>query len=224
MNSADLPPPEFWFYRVYSELTLALLHQVNNELTGVVFLAELIQEDVEAGVPSGDKFQDLHASIGKVIRLTKQAMDAHLPLPAEPGKPHHDFDELLKDGIPMLRLVFPKTITVRVEPPPPCLRGILIEKKDFQMVLAAVGLLLSPGSSRSHGELVIVGESSPPALVFHPGFPAFGRSAEAANHRESSPAFLALDHRLRHLGGGLEFFRNPAGHDALRLTLPTAPP
>jgi hypothetical protein len=223
MNSADLPPPEFWFYRVYSELTLALLHQVNNELTGVVFLTELIQEDMEAGAPAGDKFRDLHASVGKVIRLTQQTMDAHLPLPAEPGEPL-DFAELLQDGIPMLRLVLPKTITVRIDPAPACFPGIPIGKKDFQLVLAAVGLLLSPGSSRSPGELVIAVESTPAALVFHPGYPVPFLTAEATPRPEASPAFLAIDHRLRSLGGGLEVIRNPAGPDVLRLTLPATTP
>jgi hypothetical protein len=223
MNSADLPPPEFWFYRVYSELTLALLHQINNELTGVVFLTELIQEDVEASAPTGDKFRDLHASVGKVIRLTQQTRDALLPLPAETDEPL-DFAELLQDGIPMLRLVLPKTITVRIDPPPAYFPRIPIGKKDFQLVLAAVGLLLSPGSSRALGELVIAVESPPTALVFHPGYPVSFLATEAAPQPESSPAFLALDHRLRNLGGGLEVFQNPAGADALRLTLPPAPP
>ena len=222
MNSADLPPPEFWFYRVYSELTLALLHQVNNELTGVVFLTELIQEDMEAGASAGDKFRDLHASVGKVIRLTQQTMNAHLPLSEEAGEPL-DLAELLQDGIPMLRLVLPKTINARIDPPPAGFPRIPIGKKDFQLVLAAVGLLLSPGSSRSPGELVITVGSSPAVLLFHPDYAASCLAAEAAQS-ESSPAFLALDHRLRHLGGGLEVFRNPAGADAIRLTLPTVTP
>lgn len=220
MNSADLPPPEFWFYRVCSELTLALLHQVNNELTGVVFLTELIQEDMEAQAPAGDKFRDLHAAIGKVIRLTQQAMDTHLPLSEESGEPR-DLGELLQEGIPMLRLVLPKTITVRIETPPARFPAIPISKKDFQMVLAAVGLLLSPGSSRSHGELVLTVESSPPALVFRPGYHAFVLSSEPAGQPESHLAFLALDHRLRHLGGRLGVLRNPAGPDALSLSLAT---
>ena len=223
MNSADLPPPEFWFYRVCSELTLALLHQLNNELTGVVFLTELIQEDMETGVPAGDKFCDLHVAVGKVIRLTQQTMEAHLPLSAEADGPL-DFAELLQEGIPMLQLVLPKTITVRIDPPPACHPGIPIGKKDFQMVLAAVGLLLSPSSSRSHGELAIAVESAPAALVFRPGYPASFLAAEATPRPESSPAFLAIDHRLRSLGGGLDVYRNPAGPCALRLTLPAATP
>jgi hypothetical protein len=92
------------------------------------------------------------------------------------------------------------------------------------MVLAALGLLLSPGPSRSHGELVIAVESAPAALVFHPGYPVACLAADAAPWPEASPAFLAIAHRLRALGGGLEVFRNPAGPDVLRLTLPATTP
>jgi hypothetical protein len=204
MNSAALSPSEFWFYRVYSELTLSFLHQLNNELTGVVFLTELIQNDMESGTPAGDKFQDLHASIAKVIRLTQQTMDAHLPVPEEVWESPHDLGELLQEGIPMLRLVLSKAVAVRMDSPPAHFPRISIIQKDFRLVLAAVGLMFSPRSPGSRGELVITVESSPAAIIFHPSYLVADWTEGAVGHPESRSAFLALEHRLGRLGGRIE--------------------
>ena len=226
MHSADLPPPEFWFYRVYSELTLSLLHQVNNELTGVAFLSELIRDDVEAGTPPGDKFCDLQSSIEKVIRLTQQTIDAHLPIPLDVGESPNDLGDLLQEGLAMLRLVLPKTIAIRQETPPDCFPQIQITQKEFRLVLAAVGLLLGPRSPRTPGELVVTVETSPAAIVFHPNYPVPGLSADAPGPAGSSPAFLALEHRIARLGGRVELSKNPdkAIPEALRLVLETSNP
>ncbi|MEI6034851.1 MAG: hypothetical protein WCS65_11305 [Verrucomicrobiae bacterium] len=244
MNSINLPPPEFWFYRVYSELTLSLLHQVNNELTGVAFLAELIEDDVEGGVPAGEKFQDLRASIEKVIQLTKQTMDVHMPIELELGGSSHNLGDLLDEGISMLRLVLPKTVAVRIKPPPLSLPRATITKKDFLQVLAALGMLLAPPSSRAPGELVIEIEPSTGALLFFPSYPIVGLAAAAAsdpedgsptkNHKSQAPhagpgvptpslcdLFLAANHRVGKFGGKIELFQSsdePA-REGLRMAL-----
>jgi hypothetical protein len=225
MNSAALSPSEFWFYRVYSELTLSFLHQLNNELTGVVFLTELIQNDMESGTPAGDKFQDLHASIQKVIRLTQQTMDAHLPVPEDLDESPNDLGELLQEGIPMLGLVLPKTVAVRLDSPPARFPRISITQKDFRLVLAAVGLMLSPRSPRSHGELVITVDSSQAAVIFHPNYPVAGWAEGTAGHTESRCAFLALKHRLGRLGGRIELCQpaSEACPGGLRLVLADSP-
>ena len=226
MNSVDLSPPEFWFYRVYSELTLALLHQVNNELTGVAFLSELIRDDVETGTPPGDKFGDLQSSIEKVIRLTQQTIDAHLPVPSDLGESPNDLGELLKEGIPMLRLVLPKTIAIRLESNPASFPRISITQKDFCLLLAAVGLLLAPQSPRAQGELVISLESSPTSVTFRPNYEITGLQADATWRPESNPAFFALEYRVARLGGMIELFKTPtdARHGSFCLILDASAP
>ena len=227
MNSVALSPSEFWFYRVYSELTLSLLHQVNNELTGVSFLTELIQDDVEAGTPPGEKFSDLQSSVEKIIRLTQQTIEAHLPIPSDMSEPSTDLGVLIQDGVSMLRLVLPKTITIRIEPLPSCAPEIAIAQKDFGQLLAAIGLLLAPRSPRAPGELKIAFESSPCAAVFQPSYPLTSPQAEATSSQQSSPAFLALEHRVGRLGGKIELCNNPEREACaveLRLVLNEATP
>ena len=226
MNSVVLSPEEFWFYRVHSEVTLSLLHQVNNELTGVSFLTELIRDDVEEGTPPGDKFNDLQSSVEKVIRLTQQTIDAHLPIPSDVGDGTNDLGELLQEGVSMLRLVLPKTIAIRIESPPARFSQISLAQKDFGLLLAAVGVLLSPRSPRSPGELALAIESSPAAIIFRPNYLIAGSAADAALPLESSPAYLALEHRANRLGGRLELSKNPAETTpgALRLVLGASTP
>jgi len=223
MHSIDLSPPEFWFYRVYSELTLSMLHQINNELTGVVFLSELIRDDLASGAPVGDKPDNLSASVENVLRLTKQMMHVHLPVPLEMDESPRDLCELMQEGIPMLRLVLPKAIAVIMEPPPACFPRVSVTPKEFHLVLAAVGMLLSPCSARSIGKLIITAEPGPPALVFYPDYPADEWTEEADSRLESSAAFLALNHRLKRLGGSAGVCRNPdeARRGGLRLLFAT---
>ncbi len=223
MHSIDLPHPEFWFYRVYSELTLSILHQVNNELTGVVFLSELIRDDLAAGEPVGDKPDELNSSVENVLRLTKQMMHVHLPVSLELEESPRDLCELMQEGIPMLRLVLPKAIAVSMEPPAACFPRVSVAPQEFHLVLAAVGMLLSPRSTRSAGKLVITSEPCPPALVFYPDYPADEWTEEVASRLESSAAFLALNHRLKRLGGSAGVCRNPseARRGGLRLLFAT---
>ena len=226
MNSAVLSPAEFWFYRVYSELTLSLLHQVNNELTGVAFLTELIRDDVEAGTPPGDKFSDLQSSVEKVIRLTQQTIETHLPIPSDMGESASGLDDLVQEGIPLLRLVLPKTIAIHMEPPPSAPAKISIVQKEFELLLAAMGVLLAPRIPRAPGQLAITIESSPAAVLFRPNYPIVGSASEATFHLESSPAYLALAHRAVRLGAKIELCKNPAEAcpGALRLVFETAAP
>ncbi len=223
MNSADLPPAEFWFYRVYSELTLSLLHQVNNELTGVVFLTEMIQSDVEEGTFPEDKFPNLHSSIQKVIHLIQQAVDVHLPVPERLEESAHDLSRLLEAESSILRLILPKTITIRRDGQPDGSRQVLISKKDFQLVLAAAGMMLSPRVTRGPGELIITLESSPAAVSFHPSYLALGMPV-GDESEGSSPPLLALEHRIGRLGGKVELCRNSGTPGVLRIVPAQADP
>jgi len=226
MHSVDLLPPEYWFYRVYSELTLSMLHQVNNELTGATFLSELIQEDLATGEPLGEKPNDLNSSIEKVIQLTKQIMYVHLPASQELEESPRDLYELLQEGLPMLRLVLPRVIAISLDPPIDFFPHVSIVPKEFHLILAAVGMLLSPRSMCSGRKLVITAESKPPVLTFYPDYPADDWMAGNAAELESSTAFLALTHRLKRLGGSAGVYRNPDDSDrcGLRLFFSSEPP
>ena len=208
MNMPELPAEEYWFYRVCSELTLAFLHQVNNELTGVIFTVE----DIESGEIQNDalreKFRSLHESVQKVVRLIQETVEINLQ--GGDMLPHsYHVKALLEEELPMLRLLLAKTVTINLQESSFAHLETTLPKKEFSLLLAAAGLLLQPVNVRTTGEFQLdialsqvdsSSDTSPILISLTPNYPLLVELLPSENHI----GFAALKHRLQRFGGNLE--------------------
>lgn len=208
MNIPELPAEEYWFYRVCSELTLAFLHQVNNELTGVIFTVE----DLESGEIQDDalreKYHSLHESVQKVVHLIQETVEINLQ--GEDMLPHsYHVKDLLEEELPMLRLLLSKTVTINLQQGRVEHLETTLPKKEFSLLLAAAGLLFQPVNVRTTEEFQLdialspvdsCNDTSPILISFTPNYPLLIELLPSENHI----GFTALKHRLQRFGGNLE--------------------
>ena len=220
MITTALPPEEFWFYRVFSELTLSLLHKINNELTGVVFQVENLQELSQANAPISECAEDLGTSISHVLGLLRQSVALHRepeerPLGAVP------LSSLLTTSLPVLRLVLPKSIHL-VVPAPSSDPWIYLAEEDFVVLLAATALLLHPPGSHPSGEFHILPAFSRTGnATLHVSMSGAGFSTTALLQSQPAP-WGSLLHRLQRLGCSAHPPQH-AGEDYIALHFPTTP-
>lgn len=232
MNTPDLPQAEYWFYRVASELTIALLHQVNNELTGVIFTAEDIEQEVSESIDPKEKFSVLHGSVQKVIQLIQETVNVNVTQQEMLPNPRF-LPDLIRAEIPILRLLIPKSVGITFSEASGIQQDVLIPENELRILLAAVGLILRPAPSRSRNcEFSLRIETEPSsstdglvALRFTPDYLRRDSAAPTAEEEICKhPDLSALEHRLKRMGGTLDF---PVPHNrpdqlALRMFLPVA--
>lgn len=220
MITSPLPPQEYWFYRVFSELTLSILHKVNNELTGVVFQVENLQDLAESGEPIHDCASDLGTSLAQVLGLLRQSAALQRE-PEERPQGAIPLSSLLAMSAPVLRLVLPKSIHL-VIPSPSSDPWIYLTEEDFVILLAAAGMLLHPEGSHPLGEFQLLPSAGPGEYAtLHLAMEGPQFSTATLLEPSSTPC-LAFLHRLQRLGGQAEMPCAP-DRDFLTLHLPTTP-
>jgi hypothetical protein len=220
MITAPLPPEEYWLYRVFSELTLSLLHKVNNELTGVVFQVENLQELVEAGEPIEECSADLGLSLAEVLGLLRHSASLQRE-PEERPQGGVPFSSLLTLTAPVLRLILPKSLHLII-PSPSSDPWIYLTEEDFIILVAAIGLQLHPPGSHPCGEFnlrpVTAGEGWASLHLSMQG----DRFSTSTLLEPSSAAWAAVSHRLHRLGCQAEL-PGADDQDFLTIHFPTTP-
>ncbi|MCX7712470.1 MAG: hypothetical protein N2035_02200 [Chthoniobacterales bacterium] len=172
MNSLSLPPDQFWFYRVLMEWTLGILHRVNNELTGALFLIEQIQENFTSSeltpLDSQNLLSSLSTSIQKIHHLISEAAALHTPPSqqiSDPITPHL----AVREASSIARLLLPKSIKI-LEPTslPESNSCLFTSIGEFRLLAAAAALILHPISFRSKGSFSIHFSTHPNTTNFLP--------------------------------------------------------
>lgn len=231
MITPPLPSEEFWFYRVSSELTLSLLHKINNELTGVVFQIENLQELAQSpdcgdssslGQTLSESATSLSHSINSILSLLRQNV-ALQRAPVENPVHTIPLQSLLASASPVLRLILPRTIQLHLEAPRhnPFL---CITEEDFCILLCAAALLLHPLGTHPSATISLSSPNAkPPTLLLSLQTPPPNGLTEEAAHplTDSCPAWQAFLHRAVRLRVQARLSLPPA--PSISLTFPVAP-
>lgn len=229
MITPPLPAEEFWFYRVSSELTLSLLHKINNELTGVIFQIENLQELAQTpdccdpaslSQTLSDSASSLSLSINSILSLLRQNV-ALQRAPVENPAATIPLQSLLASASPVLRLILPRTIQLQLEAPrhnP----SVFLTEEDFCIILCAAALLLHPSGSHPSATISLsFPEANPPTLLLSLQAPApNGLTEEAHPLTACSPAWQSFGHRAARLRVKARLSLSPA--PAISLIFPVA--
>jgi signal transduction histidine kinase len=124
-----------------SELTLGLLHQVNNVLTGIYFNVEECQAQVDTQSPLGATLEEISDSVRNLHRLLDRTVEVNLPLTEEDDASYHDLGELVSRQLDLIRILFLKTASIALLPPAEPVYVLANEQKFRRMLLQLVAAL-----------------------------------------------------------------------------------
>jgi hypothetical protein len=158
-----------------SDLTLGLLHQVNNVLTGIYFNVEECQSQIDPEHPLGLTLEEISESVRNLHRLIDRTVEVNLPLSVEDDANYHDLADLVSRQMDLIRIVFPKTVSIALLPPNEPLHVLVSEQKCRRVLLmlaAALRAALPVPNARIMVELgarpPAHGQSAPSAaILFH---------------------------------------------------------
>lgn len=239
MITPRLPSEEFWFYRVSAELTLALLHKINNELTGVVFQIESLQDLARQQAPEAPPGSSpaappelqaeleacaaaLNHSVTSILGLLRQSValqraPVELPLQSLP------LQSLLSAAQPVLRLILPRTLQLTLQAPASN-PAIGMTEEDFTTLLCAAALLLHPAPSHPSGGITVscaCGPNAQVTLTLDTPPPNGLTPAEPHPLDPAGAAWQSFLHRVARLGARVTLTLGPS--PSITLTLPGEP-
>ena len=93
--------------KITAELTLGLLHRLNNIMTGIYFAADTCQSEVAPNHPARESVELLAESARDAQEVIDRTTDLNLSLP--PENTYHDLNELLLRQTDLLKIILPKT-------------------------------------------------------------------------------------------------------------------
>jgi signal transduction histidine kinase len=178
-----------------SNLTLGLLHQVNNVLTGIYFNIEECQAQVDPEDPLGATLEEIAESVTTLHRLLDRTVDVNLPLSVEDDANYHDFEELVSRQLDLVRIVFPKTVSFAMRPSTEPLHVHASEQKFRRALLqlaAALREALPASNARVELELrACEAASGEPAAaaIFHCEPSGWDSSVTLSVARDEAAAF-----------------------------------
>jgi hypothetical protein len=157
---------------INSELTPALIHEVNNVLTGIYFNLEFLQEDAQTGTESAERLGEIGQGIERIKEILGRATQIHLNV-AERELGYHDLETLVASELDLLRLVFPKTAKITFHPPAAAV-NVRVAEYPFRVAMLAVasrirdlfptGRIEIPVSVLATGQLQAIAQGLTPAL------------------------------------------------------------
>jgi hypothetical protein len=142
-----------------SELTPGLIHEVNNVLTGIYFNLESCSEAFDATHPLADVVQEINCGVERIKELLGRTTQIHLNV-AEREMSYHDLEALVAAQFDLLRIVFPKTAKISLNPPSVPVHARVAEL-PFRVVMLTI-------ASRLKG-LFPVGKIDIPISILSPG-------------------------------------------------------
>jgi signal transduction histidine kinase len=119
--------------RLVPDLTLGLLHRLNNVMTSLYFTADGCEAEIEPGHPARELLKVLTASVQEAQHLVKRTADVNLSLGStEPG--YQDLNSLVKADEELTRILLPKGAALKLNTSEAAL-VVKISISDFRFIL-----------------------------------------------------------------------------------------
>lgn len=119
-----------------AELTLGLIHEVNNVLTGIYFNLEGCQEALPGDGSASEAVLEIGRGVERIKEILARTTQIHLNV-AERETTYHDLESLVASELDLLRVVFPKTAKIHFLPPQSPIHVRLAEF-PFRVVLLSI--------------------------------------------------------------------------------------
>lgn len=124
--------------RMTSELTLGLLHRLNNVMTSIYFTAEGCETEVEPDNPVREMLAELTRAVRDAQQLINQTSEVNLTLGSIDPE-YHDLNALVRKELFLVKMLLPKNAVVEIETlADPAL--IRMSIADFRRVLFGIAL------------------------------------------------------------------------------------
>ncbi|MHA3774428.1 sensor histidine kinase [Verrucomicrobiota bacterium sgz303538] len=100
--------------RLVSDLTLGLLHKINNVMTSLYFTAEGCEAEIEEDHPVREMLVQLSSTVRNAQQLLNQTADVNSTL-GSTDVGYHDLNTLLSHELYLLKMLLPKAAVVDIE-------------------------------------------------------------------------------------------------------------
>ena len=176
---------------INAELTPGLIHEVNNILTGIYFNLETCSEFFDSPHPVAEALQEINQGVERIKEVLGRVTQVHLNV-AEREISYHDMETLVASQIDLLRIIFPKTAKIVLDPPEEVLHTHVAEF-PFRIAFLAIASRLR--------ELFPSGKTQIPLAILTPA-----RVADAAARAGVvvPPDSVAVSFRLPCFAGSVE--------------------
>lgn len=123
-----------------SELTLGLLHKLNNVMTGIFFTVEACQMDLDPSHPVSEEIKSLAENAQKAQQLIERTTEVNL---SNDEVSYHELSELLNKQLDVFKIILPKTTQVQVIAPTETMH-VQLNDVDFRTILLSIARTLKP--------------------------------------------------------------------------------
>jgi hypothetical protein len=147
------PSPSVPQQSLASDLTLGLLHQVNNVLTGIYFHVEECQEHAPSDEPAGAALEEIAEAVQNLHSLLARTIEVNLPR-TEDDANYHDLEELVSSQLDLLRIVFPKTVSVDFQCASQPLH-VHASEYEFRRILLSLAACLRDSMPAQNGQVAV---------------------------------------------------------------------
>ncbi len=120
-----------------SELTLGLLHKLNNLMTGVYLNLESVEEVLDAAHPASSALRAVTDTIQKAQTLVRRTADVNLP--PDGDKEYFEIGAIIQEHWELLELVLPKGATAEFTRPSTPLY-VQVSSEEFREALLQLAL------------------------------------------------------------------------------------
>lgn len=137
------------YHQLASELTLGLLHKLNNLMTAVYFNLETAEEALDPQHPARAALRALTETIGEAQVLVRRTADLNLPPDSEAS--YHEIGMLVQDQWDLVKLILSKNAIAEFTPPTEQLH-VRVSSEEFCEALLQLALTTraaAPGA-RTH--------------------------------------------------------------------------
>lgn len=144
--------------RLNAMLTPGLVHEMNNLLTGIYFNIETLRDLFDSNHPAGEALREINQSVERIKELLGRTAQIHLNT-AEREVNYHDLEVMVSSQLDLIRILFPKTFRISLNPP---LRALHVQVAEFpfRVALLSAATIVKSLTRESKSEIVFAIHSS----------------------------------------------------------------
>ena len=134
-------------HQISSELTLGLLHKLNNLMTGVYFNLETADEELDSQHPASATLRAVTESIQLAQELVRRTADLNLPPESEAS--YFEIGPLIEEHWDLVKIILPKSATCEFVPPEHPLY-VQVSSEEFREALLQLALATRDATLTGH--------------------------------------------------------------------------
>lgn len=138
--------------RLNAMLTPGLVHEMNNLLTGIYFNLETMREFFDSNHPACETLKEINQSMERIKELLCRTAQIHLNT-IEHEVSYHDLETLVSSQLDLIRILFPKTFRISLNPPTRSLH-VQVAELPFRVALLSAATIVKALTKTAKPEIV----------------------------------------------------------------------